>query len=151
MFRFIRALPARTRMILTVLVLLIAALAFLADFSGTPPSGPAGSPGVAQPADPNSVSLARLPPEVAQTLQRIKRGGPFPYSRDGVTFGNREGRLPKQKRGYYTEYTVPTPGSSSRGSRRIVAGQGSTGDPATSGEYWYTGDHYKTFRRIREK
>ena len=148
MFRFIRALPARTRMILSVLVLLVVALAFFADFTGAPPRTPA----TAAPAgDPHAVTLAQLPAEAAETLQRIKSGGPFPYSRDGVTFGNYEGLLPKQKRGYYTESTVPTPGAKNRGARRIVAGKGKTGNPATSGEYWYSGDHYKSFRRIREK
>jgi ribonuclease T1 len=72
----------------------------------------------------------------------IKQGGPFPHKRDGVVFGNRERRLPYGPRGYYREYTVPTPGARDRGARRIVAG--------TRGEYYYTDDHYNTFRRIRE-
>ena len=98
-----------------------------------------------------TVHLAELPPEARQTLALIQRGGPFPYPRkDGSTFGNREKRLPLQTRGYYREYTVPTPGSRDRGARRIVAGEGRTGDVKTSGEYYYTADHYATFRRIRE-
>ena len=80
----------------------------------------------------------------------IKRGGPFPYKKDGAVFGNREKRLPPQTRGYYTEYTVRTPYSRDRGARRIVAGRGVDRDPATSGEYYYTDDHYNSFRRIRE-
>lgn len=72
----------------------------------------------------------------------IKQGGPFPYKRDGVVFSNRERRLPSRPSGYYREYTVPTPGARDRGARRIVAG--------TEGEYYYTDDHYNTFRRIRE-
>lgn len=96
------------------------------------------------------VRLDELPPQVAETLARIKAGGPFPYRRDGTVFGNRERRLPLRARGYYTEYTVPTPGRRDRGARRIVAGRGATGNPATSGEYYYTDDHYETFRRIRE-
>ena len=83
-----------------------------------------------------------LPREARDTLVLIKQGGPFPYKRDGVVFGNRERRLPSRPRGYYREYTVPTPGARDRGARRIVAG---TGD-----EYYYTDDHYNTFRRIRE-
>lgn len=86
--------------------------------------------------------LDELPKEAEKTLRLIKQGGPFPYQRDGVTFGNFERRLPTKERGYYKEYTVPTPGSRDRGARRIVAGR--------NGEYYYTGDHYKTFRRIRE-
>lgn len=96
------------------------------------------------------VAAADLPREARETLSLIKAGGPFPYAKDGVVFGNYERILPRQKRGYYTEYTVRTPGAKSRGARRIVAGKGRTGDPATSGEYWYTADHYRTFARIAE-
>jgi ribonuclease T1 len=92
------------------------------------------------------VAVSQLPPEARATLALIRSGGPFPYSKDGTVFGNREGLLPKRPRGYYTEYTVRTPGATNRGARRIVAG----GDPRFSGEYWYTADHYQSFRRIRE-
>jgi ribonuclease T1 len=95
----------------------------------------------------DSVTLSSLPPEAQRTLQLIKQGGPFPYPhKDGSTFGNYEKRLPYQPRGHYREYTVPTPGSRDRGARRIVAGS----PPETSGEYYYTDDHYRSFRRIRE-
>ena len=98
-----------------------------------------------------SVDLAELPREAQRTLQLIQRGGPFPYPRkDGSTFGNFEKRLPSKARGYYREYTVPTPGSRDRGARRIIAREGRSGDVATSGEYYYTDDHYRSFRRIRE-
>ena len=90
----------------------------------------------------SEIPVAELPPEAVKTLALIKKRGPFPYARDGAVFGNREGHLPKQKRGYYREYTVKTPGERTRGARRIVAGRG--------GEYWYTEDHYASFRRIRE-
>jgi len=96
------------------------------------------------------IAAAELPREARETLALIKRGGPFPYRKDGAVFHNREKRLPAKPRGYYTEYTVRTPGSRDRGPRRIIAGRGATGDPATSGEYWYTDDHYETFRRVRE-
>ena len=96
------------------------------------------------------VALAELPPEARTTLQLIKRGGPFPYRKDGSVFHNRERRLPAQPRGYYTEYTVLTPGERDRGARRIGAGAGPAGNPAASGEYYYTGDHYRSFRRLRE-
>ncbi|KAB2839027.1 MAG: ribonuclease [Burkholderiales bacterium] len=88
------------------------------------------------------VTLAQLPPEARQTLVLIKAGGPFRYDRDGVVFGNFEKRLPAQPRGYYREYTVPTPGLKHRGARRIVAGK--------PGEFYYTADHYRSFQRIRE-
>jgi ribonuclease T1 len=96
------------------------------------------------------VSLAELPAQARETVALIRRGGPYPYRRDGSVFGNREKRLPLKPRGYYTEYTVKTPSERDRGPRRIVAGKGATGDPATSGEYYYTDDHYNSFRRIRE-
>ena len=110
-----------------------------------------GNPSAAPPAESsaNEITQQQLPCEAHQTLQRIRAGGPFVYDKDGSTFRNRERRLVRRARGYYTEYTVRTPGSADRGPRRIVAGQGATGDPATSGEYWYTDDHYQTFRRIQ--
>lgn len=89
-----------------------------------------------------AVSVTDLPPEARATLARIKKGGPFSYARDGAVFHNFERRLPVSKRGYYREYTVPTPGARDRGARRIVAGR--------NGEFYYTGDHYRTFRRIQE-
>ena len=95
--------------------------------------------------------LRELPSEARETLLLIQRGGPFPYPhKDGSTFGNFEKRLPERPRGYYREYTVPTPGSRDRGARRIVAGGGPYGDVARSGEYYYTHDHYRSFRRIQE-
>jgi ribonuclease T1 len=96
------------------------------------------------------IAVADLPKQGRETLTLIKQGGPFPYKKDGTTFGNRERLLPKQPRGYYSEYTVKTPFSRDRGARRIVAGKGSTGDAATSGEYYYTSDHYASFKRIVE-
>jgi ribonuclease T1 len=98
-----------------------------------------------------SVTLSDLPPEARQTLQLIQRGGPFPYpQKDGSSFANFARQLPAQTRGYYREYTVPTPGSRDRGARRIIAGEGPHGNVAVSGEYYYTDDHYRSFRRIRE-
>ena len=88
------------------------------------------------------VFAAQLPPEARHTLALIRKGGPFPYERDGVTFGNFERLLPRRERGYYREYTVRTPGIAHRGARRIVAGR--------AGELYYTEDHYRSFRRIRE-
>lgn len=86
------------------------------------------------------VPVEELPAEAAETLELIDDGGPFPYERDGITFENREGVLPDHERGYYEEYTVPTPGEGDRGARRIV-----TGD---DDEYFWTGDHYDSFERI---
>jgi ribonuclease T1 len=88
-----------------------------------------------------TIAAHDLPREARDTLALIKKGGPFPYSKDGVIFGNREKRLPLKDRGYYREYTVKTPGSKTRGARRIVAG---------GGVYYYTDDHYASFKRIQE-
>ena len=74
----------------------------------------------------------------------IARGGPFPHRRDGIVFNNYERRLPVTPRGYYHEYTVPTPGRRDRGARRIVAG----GNPPTV--FYYTDDHYRSFQRIQQ-
>ena len=88
------------------------------------------------------IRTAELPHEARQALEQIKAGGPFSHPNDGKTFGNREAHLPKHGRGYYREYTVRTPGMRDRGARRIVAGRG--------GEFYYTDDHYRTFKRIIE-
>ena len=88
------------------------------------------------------VAVPELPAEARDTLSAIKQGGPFAYPRDGVVFKNYERILPKQPRGYYHEYTVKTPGARNRGARRIVCGK-----PV---ECYYSADHYKTFKRIRE-
>jgi ribonuclease T1 len=96
------------------------------------------------------IAAAALPAEARATLTQIKAGGPFAYAKDGSVFGNREGLLPPHSRGYYREYTVKTPGARDRGARRIVAGSGTSGDVRGSGEYYYSNDHYNSFRRIRE-
>ena len=83
-----------------------------------------------------------LPPEARAAIVLIRQGGPFPYERDGITFGNREKLLPARGRGWYREYTVRTPGDRTRGARRIVAGR--------DGTLYYTDDHYRSFKRILE-
>ena len=88
------------------------------------------------------IPLAQLPPEARETVRLIHKGGPYPYARDGVIFRNREGQLPREKHGYYREFTVKTPGERTRGARRIIAGKG--------GELYYTDDHYNHFRRVLE-
>ncbi len=88
------------------------------------------------------IAHRELPAEARETLALIERGGPFPHRQDGRAFRNREGLLPPRQGGYYREYTVITPGSRDRGARRIVAGR--------AGEYYYTGDHYRSFKRIRQ-
>jgi ribonuclease T1 len=95
---------------------------------------------------PAIVQVAELPKQGRVTYELIRQGGPFPYGKDGAVFGNRERLLPAEKRGFYREYTVTTPGSRDRGARRIVCG----GPPRTPHACYYTADHYASFRRIVE-
>ena len=146
---------------LTALLALLVGLAVLAFVltgapeTGTAPSGagttsasasappaPAATPAPANPSGLPAVKASELPAEARQTLALIARGGPYPYTRDGATFGNFERILPRTSSGYYKEYTVRTPGESDRGARRIVAGQ--------AGEKYYTPDHYNSFTFIIE-
>lgn len=92
------------------------------------------------------IQLSELPVQAQETHRLILAGGPFPYAKDGVVFGNRERLLPRKARGFYREYTVKTPGARNRGARRIVCG----GTPPTAPEVcFYTDDHYASFKRIR--
>ena len=91
-----------------------------------------------------TVPLTALPAQGIETYQLIRQGGPFPFEKDGVVFGNRERQLPKAKRGYYREYTVKTPSSRDRGARRMVCG----GPAKTPDACYYTADHYASFRKI---
>jgi ribonuclease T1 len=86
------------------------------------------------------VPINQLPPEVQTTVNLILQGGPFPHPKDGTVFKNLEGRLPSQPLGYYQEYTVPTPGATTRGSRRLIIGQ--------NGERYYSADHYNSFQEV---
>ena len=111
--------------------------------TGAPaPRAPAAAPAPANPSGLPEVKASELPAEARRTLALIARGGPYPYTRDGVTFGNFERILPRKSAGYYKEYTVRTPGESDRGARRIVAGQ--------AGDKYYTPDHYNSFTFIIE-
>ncbi|WP_329302396.1 ribonuclease [Streptomyces sp. NBC_00659] len=103
--------------------------------------GTAVAPADAAAASVGSICYSALPSQAYDTLDLIDSGGPFPYSQDGAVFQNREGVLPAQSTGYYHEYTVKTPGSSTRGARRIVTGKKTLED-------YYTADHYVTFKLI---
>jgi ribonuclease T1 len=89
-----------------------------------------------------AIEKKQLPKEARETIALIRKGGPFPYQRDGVTFGNREKILPQRERGWYREYTVRTPDERTRGARRIIAGR--------DGTLYYSDDHYRSFKRILE-
>ena len=92
-----------------------------------------------------SVAYTGLPPQGQEVMEQIRQGGPFRYEKDGTVFGNRERLLPGQRRGYYREYTVPTPGLRHRGARRIVCGGQ---QPRSPDACYYTEDHYSSFRLI---
>ena len=95
---------------------------------------------------PATISVAQLPSQGRATYELIRQGGPFPYGKDGAVFCNRERSLPAEKRGFYREYTVATPGSRDRGARRIVCG----GPARAPQACYYTADHYASFRMIVE-
>ncbi|MGZ5817136.1 MAG: ribonuclease [Burkholderiaceae bacterium] len=101
---------------------------------------------LAKEAFPPTIAFADLPNEAQKTVMLIKHGGPYPYPKDGVVFGNYERALPSHKRGYYHEFTVKTPGAHNRGARRIIVG-GALEQPS---EFYYTDDHYASFKRIKE-
>ena len=135
------------------LLLSLAALLFAACSNGAANRAPSSAgTGVAVPVGDRTqaeekiaageIAARDLPPEARALLLHIKKGGPFTYAQDGTVFSNREGLLPVKPRGFYHEYTVKTPGARDRGARRIIAGP--------NGEYYYTEDHYRSFKRIRE-
>ena len=129
------------------------------ESSGTPPKRPAERPkgpsreGAASAErlvieglalrDANGRTIYRGPIDLAPTLERIAAGKRLRFPNDGVTFQNRERRLPGRPSGYYREWVVPTPGESGPGPQRLVTGE--------DGEVWYTPDHYRSFRRISTK
>ncbi len=115
-----------------VLLFLVAGIAFNASARATPQA-------------PGDVALADLPKEAREVHALVGTGGPYPFDRDGVVFRNREQLLPAKPRGYYHEYTVRTPGVTSRGARRLVCG----GPAKVPDVCYYTDDHYQSFRKIR--
>ena len=131
--------PARSSLLALAVVLVLAVGIWLVN--GGDPGTPTGNSGATPIAtDDGTITVADLPPEAAEVIRLIDAGGPYPYDEDGGTFGNYEGLLPDRERGYYEEFTVPTPGRDDRGARRIVAG--------ADGELYWTADHYASFERI---
>lgn len=79
--------------------------------------------------------------DLGPVFARIAAGDRDSHRNDGTTFGNREGRLPRQPRGYYTEWVVRTAGVRNVGPQRLITGR--------NGEAYYTPDHYETFVPVR--
>ena len=129
---------AAVKFALTSVLLAVAITSPLAQSRSLADRSSEGSSGV--------ISVVELPRQGRETYELIRQGGPFPYDKDGAVFGNRERLLPNEKRGFYREYTVITPGSRDRGARRIVCG----GPPRTPHACFYTADHYASFRQIVE-
>lgn len=137
------------RLLIPLAVLVFVAWYASRNGNGVAPTPSTNAPGATAqdtsnvPATPRAAAPDFLPPEARATLALIARGGPFPHAQDGVVFGNYEGRLPQEPRGFYHEYTVETPGAGNRGARRIIGG----GNPPTI--YYYTEDHYRSFRQFK--
>ena len=133
--------------LLSVIALIAVAVYFFGDLKSSLFTDSTPATSISQTASKTSSSGSAAitgDAQIDQTLALIKQGGPFPYpNKDGTTFYNREGKLPAQSQGYYREYTVPTPGVSHRGARRIVTG----GHPPTI--YYLTVDHYDSFRQLQ--
>ncbi len=133
---------ARRRPLLALIILVLLLVGGYAgrawDGGGHPRAQPSGSHSAQ--ASAGSVPLSGLPLQARQTVALIQAGGPFPYSHDGIVYQNLERQLPIEPSGYYHEYTVATPGSADRGTRRIVTGK--------DGRFYYTGNHYASFSRI---
>jgi ribonuclease T1 len=130
--------PAKGRLWLAVLGVVVLAVVTWGLNQGGFSGG--GRDGDTDPGTLPGVALTSLPAEAQDTVALIDAGGPFPYERDGSVFENRERLLPLAPSGYYHEYTVPTPGSSDRGARRIITGSAT--------EMYWTDDHYRSFERI---
>ena len=133
----------KNRSVLALATLVLAAAGTFLVQAKAPQSSPPDLPGAAV----ASVAATGLPVQGIEVMSLIRQGGPFRYEKDGTVFGNRERLLPSQKRGYYREYTVPTPGLSHRGARRIVCGGQ---QPKRPDACFYTEDHYSSFRLIVE-
>ncbi|NKQ56492.1 ribonuclease [Amycolatopsis sp. K13G38] len=131
--RFVAAL-------LTLLLALFGGTAAIAPASAAPAPTAVAQASCGDTSGLQVVKLSALPAEATDTYNLIQQGGPYPYQQDSTVFQNREGLLPSCSSGYYHEYTVITPGSSDRGTRRIITGSG--------GEYFYTGDHYESFQLV---
>ena len=134
--------PKTVRIVAAVVIAMLVITLAASLFGCAPEQKPSSTPSVDPVSGLRFVAVSELPKEAQDTLKLIDKGGPYPYSRDGVVFGNREKILPKQSNGSYHEYTVKTPGERDRGARRIVTGK--------SDERYYTDDHYASFRRIAE-
>jgi ribonuclease T1 len=94
-----------------------------------------------RPATSEWVSIADLPREARQTLVLIKNGGRFPTVAMALPSATLKSSFPRNHAAITTN-TRSRLLRNDRGPRRIISGQ--------RGEFYYTDDHYKSFRRIKE-
>ncbi len=134
-------LPTRNQALLLLMVLLatVAGAVAIGAYAAAPADQVPASSSTPESGLP-TIAVGELPGQARETLALIDRGGPYPYDQDNTIFGNNERLLPQRQRGYYREYTVVTPGASSRGTRRLVVG--------ADGDVYYTADHYESFRQV---
>lgn len=136
--------PTRQPLLALVALLVVVALGYAVQAAvnhGSDGGSPAASSTTASTSGLRTVDQDSLPSQARHTIALINHGGPYPYNRDGIIFRNDERVLPAQESGWYHEYTVPTPGESDRGARRIITGH--------DGSVYYTADHYASFVRVR--
>ncbi|MBF6172580.1 ribonuclease domain-containing protein [Nocardia blacklockiae] len=131
-------------------VAVVAAVSVLLGGGGEPVSGGVTASVVV---GAGEVRLAAdgVPDRAWRTLQLIDAGqwpdaANSPGTKGGGTWSNREGQLPATDGGgnriAYREWDVnPKQPGQSRDAERIVTG--------SDGSAWYTGDHYRSFTRMR--
>jgi ribonuclease T1 len=131
-----RSLLIAATVVIVALIGVVGVAQLVAPAADRAPASASATPSSGLP----TVAVAALPPEARAVLALIDKGGPFEYRQDGTVFSNVEGLLPARPAGYYHEYTVVTPGSPDRGTRRLVVGR--------DGDVYYTSDHYASFRQV---
>jgi ribonuclease T1 len=133
----LRTLLRRRPLLALIVLILLLVIGYTAKAINTHGSNPSASQSTVS---AGLTPLSSLPPEAAKTVRLIQQNGPYPYRQDGVIYNNLEQQLPNEPRGYYHEYTVKTPGSADRGTRRIITGR--------DGQFYYTSNHYQAFVSI---
>lgn len=124
-----------------ILALLFALISFLPNAYAWDPQISEWSERKSSPQqEAEEIRFSELPAPAKEVIALIESGGPFRFRKDGSVFGNYDGHLPRRPRGYYREYTAQYASRKGRGAKRIISGRG--------GEFYYTSDHYDSFRRI---
>ncbi|NUS42806.1 MAG: ribonuclease [Mycobacteriaceae bacterium] len=147
----VRKKPSAVAIALGLLAILLCVAGVLALRSANLPppardSGTSVTPGAGAPTG----RPAEIPANAWQTLRLIDEGQwpppDSPATKGGTTWNNRESRLPRRTQSgapiTYREWDVNRKQQGrTRDAERIVTG--------SDGTAWYTGDHYRTFTRMR--